>query len=257
MDTCFVDFHSHLVPGIDDGAVDSVDSLEMARILASYGFSTVHCTPHLIRGGFENRPDGVRSGVAALQEQLADAEIPVHLVAGTEHYFDEYLMDLVPGALTVGGSRYLLVEIPFRAPGDLVPAMVIQLRRLGLLPLFAHPERCAAFDPPRHDAGLFGTLSSVLGRRKEPSLEGALVLDLKRSGCKFQGNIGSFAGVYGSVVRQRAIVLLKNGIYSCLGSDAHTSQGLSAILASGLDTVMATVGESAARELLSGELVYD
>lgn len=257
MNTSFVDFHSHLVPGIDDGAVDSIDSLEMARTLAGYGFATVHCTPHLITGGFDNRPDGVLSGVAALQEQISEAGIPVKLVAGTEHYFDEYLVDLVPGALTVGGSRYLLVEIPFRAPGDLVPAMVAQLRRLGVLPLFAHPERCAAFDPPRQDAGLFGTLSSVLGRRKEPSLDGSLVQDLKQSGCKFQGNIGSFAGVYGSVVRQRALVLLKNGIYSCLGSDAHTSQGLAAILASGLDTVSATIGESAAHKLLTGELVYD
>ncbi|GFO69211.1 tyrosine-protein phosphatase YwqE [Geomonas limicola] len=257
MDTCFVDFHSHLVPGIDDGAVDSIDSLEMARTLASYGFGTVHCTPHLITGGFENRPDGVRSGVAALQEEISDAGIPVRLVAGTEHYFDEYLLDLVPAALTVGGSRYLLVEIPFRAPGDLVPAMVVQLRRQGVLPLFAHPERCAAFAPPRQDAGLFGALGSVFGMRKETSLEGSLVLDLKQSGCKFQGNIGSFAGVYGAVVRQRSIILLKNGIYSCLGSDAHTSQGLAAILESGLDTVRATVGETAARQLLTGELVYD
>jgi len=257
MDTSFVDFHSHLIPGIDDGAVDSIDSLEMARTLASFGFGTVHCTPHFIRGGFENRPEGVRSGVAALQEEILEAGIPVRLVAGTEHYFDEYLMDLVPEAVTVGGSRYLLVEIPFRAPGDLVPDMVVQLRRQGVLPLFAHPERCAAFAPPRQDAGLLDTLSSVFGMRKNPSLDGSLVLDLKQSGCKFQGNIGSFAGVYGSVVRQRAIVLLKSGIYSCLGSDAHTSQGLAAILASGLDTVMTTVGESAARQLLTGELVYD
>ena len=248
----FVDFHSHLLPAIDDGAADTGDSLEMARALAGFGFGTVHCTPHLIKGGFENPPERVRRATVSLQRALDDAGIALRLVCGTEHYLDEYLPEYLPGALTVNSSRYLLVEVPFRAGAETVPPMVAEISRQGLSPLFAHPERCSAFQPPVRDEGMRGALSFVFGRRKEPDLEGSLIASLKDAGCRFQGNIGSFAGVYGSVVKQRAVSLLKQGVYSCLGSDAHTSQGLAAILSSGYDAVVAAVGEAAAIRLLSG-----
>jgi protein-tyrosine phosphatase len=249
----YIDFHSHLIPGIDDGSVDPADSIEMARILATFGFGTVHCTPHLIKGGFDNPPDQVREGVARLRRVLDGAGVEMKLVAGTEHYFDEYLSQMLPGALTVNGSNYLLVEVPFRAGGDLIPAMVAHLRTQKLFPLFAHPERCSAFQPPFKDEGMLGAITSILGRRKEPEFEGSLIMQFKQSGCRFQGNIGSFAGVYGSEVKQRAVLFLKHGIYSCLGSDAHTSHGLGEILAGGLDLVCATVGEQAMRDLLEAK----
>lgn len=254
MNTAFVDYHSHLIPAVDDGAVDFSDALAMARILSRFGFSTVHCTPHFIRGGFENPPDSVRSQLGSLQRYLDAGGVGMRLVAGTEHYFDEFLVEMLPGALTVADSRYLLVEVPFRAPGDMIPALVAQLRSHRLLPLFAHPERCFAFHPPARQEGLLGALASILGRRREPDLEGSLVQDLMRMGCRFQGNIGSFAGVYGSVVKQRALLFLKNGVYSCLGSDAHTSEGLEAILTSGVATITAAVGEEQARLLLRGAM---
>jgi protein-tyrosine phosphatase len=183
---------------------------------------------------------------------LEEEEINLRLVAGTEHYLDEYLPDLVPGALTVGSSHFLLVEAPFRSGEEILPSMVAGLRSKGLYPLFAHPERCSAFTPPMRDDGMRGALNFVLGRRKEPDLEGWVVPHLQAAGCRFQGNIGSFAGVYGRVVQQRAVFFLKQGVYSCLGSDAHTYQGLAAILADGFEVVVATVGEAAAVQLLEG-----
>lgn len=51
----FIDFHSHLLPGLDDGSADECESLEMARILSDFGFSTVHCTPHQMKGSYEDR----------------------------------------------------------------------------------------------------------------------------------------------------------------------------------------------------------
>ena len=119
--TDFVDFHSHLLPAIDDGAADTGDSLEMARALAWFGFGTVHCTPHLIKGGYENPPERVRRATVSLQRTLDDAGIALRLVCGTEHYLDEYLPEYLPGALTVNSSRYLLVEVPFRAGAETVP----------------------------------------------------------------------------------------------------------------------------------------
>lgn len=252
MNRNFVDYHSHLLPALDDGAADAGESLEMARILAGFGFTTVHCTPHLIKGGFENTPERVRQTALSLQGMLDDAGIVLRLVPGTEHYFDEHLPDLVEGALTVDSSRYLLVESPFRSGGEMLPAMVAGLKQRGLMPLIAHPERCRAFQPPPREEGVRGALSYVLGRRKEPDLQSSLLLSLQENGCRFQGNLGSFAGVYGEDVRQRAILFLKQGVYSCLGSDAHRAERLEAMLHGGYEVVVAAVGESAAQELLRG-----
>jgi protein-tyrosine phosphatase len=255
MNRNFVDYHSHLLPAIDDGAVDLRDSLEMARALAGFGFGVVHCTPHLITGAFENPPERVRQVTRSLQRLIDDADIALRLVPSTEHYLDEFLPEKLPGALRAGASNYLLVEVPFRSGGELVPAMVAEFKKHGLLPLFAHPERCRAFQPPAQAEGVRGALSFVLGRRKELDVSGSLIVGLQKSGCRFQGNLGSFAGVYGSQVQQRAIFFLQQGVYSCLGSDAHTPQGLSAILSEGFDVVAATVGVPAAIELLSGTLM--
>jgi protein-tyrosine phosphatase len=252
MNKAFVDYHCHLLPGIDDGAVDPAESLEMARILAGFGFATVHCTPHLIKGGYDNPPERVQQAMRSLQRVLHEEGVALRLVPGTEHYLDEYLPEMVPGALTVDSSRYLLVEVPFSAGAELLSPLMDSLNQNGLLPLFAHPERCSVFQPSLREEGVRGALSYVLGRRKEPDLQGALILRMKQAGCRFQGNIGSFAGVYGSAVRQRAILFLKHGVYSCLGSDSHTSQGLAAILYSGYEVVAATVGEAAALKLLAG-----
>jgi protein-tyrosine phosphatase len=248
----FVDYHCHLLPCLDDGAVDQRDSLEMASALAGFGFTTVHCTPHLSAGGFENAPERVRRATRSLQRLLDDAGIALRLVPGTEHYGDDALPGLLPGALTVGSSRYLLVEIPFRFGGETVPGLVAEIRRQCLAPLFAHPERCRAFQLPLRPEGVRGALSSLFGKEKSPAWEGSLLADLQRSGCRFQGNLGSFAGVYGREVKQQALFLLSQGVYSCLGSDAHSSQGLAETLASGFQEVVAAIGEAAATELLRG-----
>jgi len=245
------DYHCHLLPALDDGATDVRESLEMARILAAFGFAAVHCTPHRIMGCYENDPARVNRAIRSLQGLLEGAGIPLRLIPGTEHYLDEFLLDQLPGVLTVGSSRYLLVEAPFRSGTGMVTAMAAGVQKRGLAPLFAHPERCSAFDPALREDGLRGALS-FFGRKKEPGMEGALVLQLRDCGCRFQGNLGSFAGFYGSDVKERAILFLKHGVYSCVGSDAHRCDGLAAMLAAGLQAMVAAVGEEGANLLLAG-----
>ena len=75
---------------------------------------------------------------------------------------------------------------------------------------------------------------------------------LLQSGCRFQGNLGSFAGMYGDEIQQRAILFLKQGVYSCLGSDSHRSADLETMLYTGYGVIVAEIGESAAADLLAG-----
>lgn len=247
------DYHCHLLPAIDDGASDLDESLKMARILSDFGFTTVHCTPHRIRGCYENDPPLVIRATRTMQGILDHAGIPLKLLAGGEHYLDEFLPELLPGAPTTGDAKCVLVEAPFGAGPELLRPMVATFTRLGLTPLIAHPERCKAFEPAVKEQGLRGRLSFVLGRQKAADLEGAEIARLRQSGCHFQGNLGSFAGYYGSEVKERALLFLRHGIYSCLGSDAHRSEQLKDMLAAGIAAVASAVGEEKALELLRGQ----
>jgi protein-tyrosine phosphatase len=250
MNEKYLDYHCHLLPALDDGAANLRESVEMARILATFGFAVVHCTPHRIKGCYENEPDRVVEATRSLQGILDQEGIALQLVPGSEHYLDEFLIGQFPGALTVASSRYLLVEAPFKANPEMITAIAAGLHKLGMAPLIAHPERCSAFDPAVKDQGWRGAFFP--GKKKVPDMAGSFVLKLLGSGCRFQGNLGSFAGIYGSEVRQRAILFLKHGVYSCLGSDAHRSDRLASMLSAGLDAVVMAVGEESAYGLLAG-----
>jgi protein-tyrosine phosphatase len=247
----FIDHHCHLLPSVDDGSTDHQESLAMARILADFGFSAVHCTPHRIKGCYDNDPEKVRQGVRYLQRRIFEEGIDLRLIPGTEHYLDEFLLDMLPDALTTGAAQYLLVEAPFTSAGQIVPSLLTGIQSRGLVPLVAHPERCSVFEPAK-PAGLRGAFSFLRAGQQTEDMDGSLMFRLRDAGCKFQGNIGSFAGLYGSEVKQRALLFLKNGLYSCIGSDAHRSENLASLLATGFQTVAGAVGEEEACRLFSG-----
>lgn len=254
MEKVMIDYHCHLLPALDDGASDLDESLEMARILYDFGFATVHCTPHRIKGCFENDPARVTRTTEILQCLLHEAGIGLQLVPGTEHYLDEFLPELLPDALCFGAGKSMLVEVPFRGEFEMLTVMLSQLITRGRQPLIAHPERCAAFSPAIPASGGFrGAFSRILGKANEPESEDSLVHSLKRSGCKFQGNLGSFAGIYGQEVKDCALLFLREGIYDCLGSDAHRSEKLPEMLAAGCEAIATEVGAAAAAELLAGK----
>lgn len=245
--TGFIDFHCHLLPALDDGAIDLRESLEMARILAGFGFSQVHCTPHLIPGGYENLPPRVLTSVELMQNKLDEAGIELHLIPGTEHYLTDGLFEHIPGALTFGASRGILVEAPFRSDTAVVSELVKRVISLGFQPLIAHPERCSAFFAPR------GMLDFVFARKRSAD-NGTVVAEFLASGCRFQGNLGSFAGSYGPEVKERALTLLTQGGYACLGSDAHKPEALEQMLRDGYRAVVDAVGEASAQALLRATL---
>lgn len=252
----FTDYHCHILPAVDDGATDLQESIAMARILSEFGFGTVVCTPHMIRACFENSPARVTKAVTALQGHIDDAGIPLQLLPGCEHYLDEFLPELLLESVHARPEqRRMLVEVPFRDGPELLHPMVESFFRLHLEPLIAHPERCRAFEPPVREHGLHGALCSVMGWQKTPELsDDSTILAMKRVGCVFQGNLGSFAGRYGSEVRERALLFLRHGLYACIGSDAHRLEGLAEMLQKGKEAIVAEVGEEPAEALLRGAL---
>jgi len=139
-----IDLHCHILPGVDDGAGSLEEALEMARRAVADGIGVMAATPHLpIPGGA--LPTAVETGraVGRLQAHLDQAAIPLRLVCGAEvHLTPAAVRRAVAGELTtLNESRYLLVDFPAMSPPAGLLQALRKLRRAGLVPVIAHPER--------------------------------------------------------------------------------------------------------------------
>ena len=237
------DYHCHILPGVDDGAADLAESLAMARKLSAAGFTTICCTPHLIRGAYERSAADIRDRVEQLQDKLTADALPVLLLAGAEYYLDECLLALLDDPLPLGDSGMVLVEIPAHTPGALAEETCQRMVASGYTPLIAHPERCSLLNLEPVQTGNNNFWSSLISTHftaqnsKLKTQNSKLLCGLSEMGCKFQGNIGSFAGIYGDTVRRRAEAFLQAGLYSHFGSDAHHADHLEDFLQKGLQRV--------------------
>ncbi len=220
-----IDWHCHILPGLDDGARSPDESVAMATVLRDAGYSTVYCTPHLIKGCYEASNREVREAVAALQARLDTLGIPLRLLPGREYYLDEFLAEHLQDPLPLGDTRFLLIEIPNHILPDFAREGCYRICRNGYTPMIAHPERCRLLDPVppnTQERSIWGSLFNSKLKTQNSKLEEASLLGyLKDLGCAFQGNLGSFSGRYGERVRQAAGRLREAGGYTHFGSDAH------------------------------------
>ncbi|HEY6872874.1 MAG TPA: CpsB/CapC family capsule biosynthesis tyrosine phosphatase [Geobacteraceae bacterium] len=234
------DWHCHILPGIDDGPATMDESVEMARMLQRAGYTAVHCTPHLIRGCYQATNAQVLHALQQLQERLDREGIGIVLLPGREYCVDEFLLDHLREPLPLGDTKFLLIEIPSRTPVEFVKETLYRVTCGGYVPMIAHPERCRLLDLPA-SAGdglqklfdvrrsMFDVFKNALNRsprmsNPEPRTSNGLLAYLQEIGCKFQGNLGSFAGRYGERVRQAAERLREAGVYTHFGSDAHGAE---------------------------------
>lgn len=223
-----IDYHCHILPGLDDGCRDIAESIEMAHLLSNAGFTCVHCTPHCIAGLFDYSVEQVQEAVRDLQTVLDDNGIPLQLKAGMEYFVDELFFSRLDNPLTLGESNLLLFEISPTASFIQLKEAVFHVRRHGLIPLLAHPERYPKMMPGKKSAGFLHRLihntptSDALFTDKFPSI----VKEIMDMGCLFQGNFGSFSGVYGQEVQCVANLHQKQGHYKYFGSDGHRCRQL-------------------------------
>ena len=248
------------MPDLDDGAADMAEAVAMALILVEAGFTEVCCTPHAIKGVYDSTPGKVRETLAALQRALDKSDIHLTITAGMEYYFDEFLLSRLPDSLPVVDPKLVLIESPIQANAEYLAESAYQVVLHGFTPLIAHPERCilfAASEKPKTSSynvlNSFFKVPNPKSKIQNPKLDGPCLLDyLKSIGCLFQGNIGSFAGIYGPRVQKCAVQYLEGGLYNCLGSDAHSSRHLAGMLEYGLREVERHMGTERLQELLGG-----
>ena len=194
------DLHTHVLPGVDDGAPTMEYALQMLHNAVASDVELLAVTPHY------NNPycsgNDLDQGLEArfLKLQQAAKEIPVRMVLGAEVWVnDQLLACLAQGKVpTINGGRYLLTEFPADSPAELFAEALHQIREFGYIPLVAHPERYAAVC-------------------KTPQL----VMQWLDIGCHLQLTGGSILGEYGKTVQNAATFLLREDLVACIASDAH------------------------------------
>ena len=224
-----IDLHSHLLPGIDDGAKDLATSLEMARIAVADGIRTMACTPHIYPGVFENTASGIRQAVGELQQALDDAGIDLRLVDGADIHVVPELIDKLAAdeAPTLAGTRYFLLEPPHHVAPPRFAEFVFNAVAAGYVPLITHPERLTWIGDH------YPTFCALADQ-----------------GAWLQVTSGSLTGRFGPDAQYWAERLLDDGRVGILATDAHTTQRRAPLLAEGRQAAERWVGAEEARHLV-------
>ena len=224
-----LDLHCHLLPGIDDGAVDLEMSLEMARMAVTDGIRTVACTPHIYPGMYDNDRDGILAAIASLRIELAQHEIDLQLVEGADVHLDVGLLaGIREGRVpTLAGSRYLLLEPPHHVAPPRFEESVFQLMVGGVVPVITHPER----------------LSWIEGQYD-------VFKRLVKGGAWMQITAGSVTGRFGKRPQYWAERMLDEQLVHLLATDAHHPRRRPPLLAEGRDAAAKRVGDQEAIHLV-------
>ncbi len=109
-----VDLHSHLIPGVDDGAQTLAESVELVKKIAALGYKKIITTPHIMADFFRNSPDTILPGLDLLKTELEAQQIDMQLEAAAEYYLDEsFERKLEAGGMLTLGGKYLLFELSY------------------------------------------------------------------------------------------------------------------------------------------------
>ena len=191
-----IDFHSHILPGIDDGAQNEEETKNLILEAKSIGFDKIISTSHYAIDCFET-PEYKRK---ELIEELNNEENYPKIILGSEIFITYNMLDLLKEykASTINGTKYILFELPLRHHFPNFKDVINKLRENEYKLILAHPERYTII---QKDFDLLYELSDL--------------------GVLFQSNYGSILGVYGLSAKFTVKKMLKNGLVSFLGTDVH------------------------------------
>ncbi|MFI3315416.1 MAG: CpsB/CapC family capsule biosynthesis tyrosine phosphatase [Rikenellaceae bacterium] len=190
----FTDFHSHILPSVDDGVKSLESAISILDYYESIGIKRVVFTPHIMENFSDNCSDYLKSEFKKFTHNFS-GNIELSLAA-------EYMLDsgfyhhLESGKILTVWDNYILIETSYLLPPINLFDAIKDIKSKGYFIVLAHPER--------------------YGYMREDDL-----LLLKQEGVLFQLNLLSLTNYYGEMVQKRAIFLLENDMYNIIGSDIH------------------------------------
>lgn len=192
-----IDFHSHILPGIDDGSRNLEQSIAMVNEAKKVGFTKIISTSHYMENYYECNEKNRKE----LLEQVQKNVNGIELCLGNEIYITNNIIELLQNgqASSINGTKYVLFEFPLITTRPMNDKEVIyRLVENGYIPIIAHPERYPFI-------------------QENPDY----LFELEEMGALFQANYGSIIGMYGLKAKKTLKILLKNNLISFFGSDVH------------------------------------
>jgi protein-tyrosine phosphatase len=217
------DMHSHLIPGIDDGAPDMETSLNLIRGMAELGYTKLITTPHIMWDMYKNTPEGILGKLELLRAAVKENGLNIEINAAAEYFLDEHVEQLVKKnepLLTISGNM-VLVEFSLAYPSHSLKDILFDMQMQGYQPVIAHPERYIYLEQNKN-----------------------FYEELKDIGCLFQLNLLSLGNHYGKSVHELAQYLIKKGYYDLIGTDLHHARHLDGLHHPSLEILLKKLLES-------------
>ena len=191
----FIDWHSHILPGVDDGIQSMEDAIAVLEEYERLGFKKVWLTPHVMED-FPNETKELKKRFEQLKDNWKGS---MELDLATENMLDNLFEERLENNdfLPIGDDHdHLLVETSYYTPPYAMDEMLEKAKAKGYNLILAHPERYRYMEEKDY--------------RK-----------YKELGLKFQMNILSLTGAYGESAKKKAEWLLSKGLIDILGTDVH------------------------------------
>lgn len=195
-----IDIHSHILPGVDDGAINDKEAIKMAQEAVYVGIKTIVATPHHKNKNYQNEKAKIVNEVNRLNKVFEKSLIPIKLLPGQEvRAHDRLIKEINQGKIqTLNDTKYLLLELPSDHVPSSTEQLIFDIQQIGIVPIIAHPER-----------------------NKELHQNPNKLYTLVTQGALAQATAGSITGMFGRKVKITANQMLEHHLIHFVGSDAH------------------------------------
>lgn len=195
----YVDIHSHILYGIDDGSKSLEESIEIIKQHIEMGFKDIILTPHYIENSkYKTNNKEKKKLLETLKKELKKQKININLYLGNEVFVNNTLEIDKEKIEKLNNSKYLLIEFPMGEKPKNINNIIYELKIQGIIPVIAHPERYTFV-------------------QEHPNI----VDEWVEEGALLQSNYGSIVGVYGESAKKAVKKLLKKNIIAILATDIH------------------------------------
>lgn len=226
-----IDLHCHLLPGLDDGAKNIAESIELAKMAYDSGITHVVCTPHIHEGYFDNNIDMIEQAHKEFKSALNREGVPLKSHFAAEVRINPNIVALansnrLPFLGYFDGKPVLLLELPHSHIPPGTEQLIQWLKANGIVPMIAHPER---------------NRDIISNYNKASWLRGKGVL--------FQLTAGAITGTFGSRVQDCVFKLLNDGLADIVATDAHNVHKRPPELAAAFQRLVGDFGNASAEDL--------
>ncbi len=228
----YIDLHTHILPGLDDGSKTLEESLEMAEMAVKQGIIKVVATPHVVEGIYENEKPLILEKTRELQATLKKENIPLEVIPGSEVHISEHILTLLEKneLLTINDAgKYILLELPhFQPIPPYLDNLIFRLSIKGVKTIIPHPER-------------------NISVQENPNI----LIPLIGQGAMIQCTLSSITGHFGEEARQTMETLLKCRMVHLLASDMHNPGSRLSQFQESLQKVESLVGKEIVKNMIT------